>query len=143
MFSSNDLNVKLVYMGFGGLIAIIGMLLLVAAKNDKFDTIQCRRLEIVDTAGEAMVILGIDEGGAGLVEAFGKDGKSGARLYVHGYGGGVFVWDKGGESAAWLCTREHGGLVDVRGKGEGRVAMTINEYGNGTVTTWDKNGYKQ
>lgn len=30
------------------------------------------------------------------------------------------------------------------GKGHetSRVAIEINEYGNGTVSTWDKNGYR-
>ena len=46
MFSSKDLKVKLVYIGVGGIIAIIGMffaigmLSSVRAQNDKFDTIQ-------------------------------------------------------------------------------------------------------
>ncbi len=57
MFSGKDLKVKLVYMGFGGMIAIIGMLFAigmlssVTAQNDKFDTIQCSRLEVVDADG--------------------------------------------------------------------------------------------
>ena len=52
MFSNRDLKVKLVYMGFGGIIAIIGMFFAIgmlscaAVQKDKFDTIQCSRLEI-------------------------------------------------------------------------------------------------
>ena len=66
MFSNRDLKVKLVYMGFGGMIAIIGtlfaigMLSCIAVQKDKFDAIQCSRLEIVDAAGEAMVVLSYD-----------------------------------------------------------------------------------
>ena len=39
---------------------------------------------------------------------------------------------------------EHGGNVYVYGKGDdtSRVAMDVNEYGNGAVSTWDKNGYR-
>ena len=36
-----------------------------------------------------------------------------------------------------------GGQVQVFGKGEGKVVMGIDEYGNGGVNTWDKNGYRQ
>ena len=40
---------------------------------------------------------------------------------------------------------EHGGQVDVFGKVDNktRVVVGINEYGNGAVSTWDKNGYRQ
>ena len=101
MFSSKNLKVKLVYMGFGGMVAIIGMLFAigmlssVTAQRDKFDTIQCRRLEVVDAAGKPMVI---------------------------------------------LATNEDGGAVQVNGKGEGKAVMSINEDGDGAVSTWDKNG---
>lgn len=54
MFSNRDLKVKLVYMGFGGMIAIIGTLFAIgrlscaAVQKDRFDTIQCSRLEILN-----------------------------------------------------------------------------------------------
>ena len=67
-----------------------------------------------------MGTLGIGEHG-GYVDAVGKDGKSRAAL-------GVI---------------EHGGFVQVKGKGEGVALMSINEYGNGTVFTRDKNGNPQ
>ncbi len=64
MFSSNDLKVKLVYMGFGGMIAIIGMLfafgMLSAVAAKKFDTIQCSRLEVVNALGKPVVVLSGD-----------------------------------------------------------------------------------
>ena len=43
-----------------------------------------------------------------------------------------------------LSVNEHGGRVSVRGKGnnETRAVMGFNEYGNGGVSTWDKNGYR-
>ena len=60
-------------MGFGGMIAIIGMLFAfgmlssVMAQNNKFDTIQCSRLKVVDADGEARVILAFRElGGVSL-----------------------------------------------------------------------------
>ena len=44
---------------------------------------------------------------------------------------------------ALLSVTEHGGHVQVMGNGEAAAAMAINEYGNGAVSTWDKNGYRQ
>ena len=46
--------------------------------------------------------------------------------------------------AVRLGDTEHGGRVDVFNKqGENRAVMSVNEYGNGAVSTWDKNGYRQ
>ena len=46
--------------------------------------------------------------------------------------------------AVKLGDTEHGGRVDVYNKqGENRAVMSVNEYGNGAVSTWDKNGYRQ
>ncbi len=45
--------------------------------------------------------------------------------------------------AVKLGTTEHGGRIDVFNKqGKNRAAMSVNEYGNGAVSTWDKNGYR-
>ena len=46
--------------------------------------------------------------------------------------------------AVRLGDTEYGGRVDVFNKqGENRAVMSVNEYGNGAVSTWDKNGYRQ
>ena len=43
-----------------------------------------------------------------------------------------------------LGDTEYGGRVDVFNKrGENRAVMSVNKYGNGAVSTWDKNGYRQ
>lgn len=44
-----------------------------------------------------------------------------------------------------LSVNENGGMLDVLGKAKdkSRVTVEINEYGNGAVSTWDKNGYRQ
>ena len=128
MFSSKDLKVKLVYMGFGGMIAIIGMLFAigmlssVTAQNDKFDTIQCSRLEVVDADGKVRVVLQYYPF-LGYVTTYGKDGLPQLML-------GTDI-------------EEHGGYVQVKAKGKGAAVMGINEYGNGAVSSWDKNGYRQ
>lgn len=55
----------------------------------------------------------------------------------------VAAYGKDGKSAAALRIGELGGKVGVTGKGEGKAAMGINVYGNGAVSTYDKNGYLQ
>lgn len=159
MSSGKDLKIKLVYMGFGGMIAIIGMsfavgmLSSVTAQNDKFDTIQCSRLEVVDEKGNSMVALGVTEyggrvvvmdkdrksgvtlgireygsgGGSGSVRVYGNDGKSKVRL--DGYNdGSVVVRGKYGETSIWV--NAHGGSVDIRGKdGKLKAVLAVTEHG--------------
>ena len=46
--------------------------------------------------------------------------------------------------AAEMEVTEHGGRIDVfNNQGENRAVMSVNEYGNGAVSTWDKQGYRQ
>ena len=116
---------KFGYMAFGGALVFLGMLGAMmsplTAEKDKFGEIECTRLTVVDPkTGKSGVIISSGEDG-GVVSAYGKDGKSWAALGVN----------------------EHGGLVYVKGKGDGKAGMSINEYGNGTVFTSDKNGYRQ
>ena len=62
------------------------------------------------------------------------------------YGGipSVNVYGRDEKSNASMTTTEHGGRVDVFNKqGEPRAGMGVNEYGNGAVSTWDRNGYRQ
>ncbi len=49
-----------------------------------------------------------------------------------------------GLPAVKLGDTEYGGRVNVLNKqGENRAVMSVNEFGNGAVSTWDKNGYRQ
>lgn len=95
------------------------------------------------------VRLAVDQLG-GFVKAwtFDKDGKPGAKaeLTTTEHGGNVSVWSAKGTVLipGELGVNEHGGYVHVQGTRErGKVKMGINEYGNGAVSTWDKNGYRQ
>lgn len=49
-----------------------------------------------------------------------------------------------GMPAVRLSVDNDGGRVGVFGKGNNgvRVGIGVNEYGNGAVTTWGKNGYR-
>ena len=100
------------------------------------------KLETYSSDMLGTVHLYCDEDG-GFVKASGKDGKSEARLGIDEHGGSVYTFDKAGKLRASLSITEHGGHVQVKGKGEGAAVMSINEYGNGGVSTWDKNGYRQ
>ena len=90
-------------MGFGGMIAIIGMLYAfgmlssVMAQNNKFDTFQCSRLDIVDADGKVGMVLGINDHG-GRVDVYGKDGKSNASLKIDDDDGVVNTFDEFGNS---------------------------------------------
>ena len=60
-------------------------------------------------------------------------------------GGFVEVFgDKGHKSKVSIGVENHGGRVAVRGyKRKGEAVIGITQYGNGAVTTWDKNGNRQ
>ena len=77
------------------------------------------------------------------MSVYGKDEKSGVLVSTGEHGGAISVHGRDGKSQAALSVSEHGGHVQVNGKSEGVAVMSINEYGNGGVSTWDKNGYRQ
>lgn len=111
--------------------------------------------------------MNVDEHG-GRMEVSGKVGVT--SMHTHERGSGVLVYGEGRENtlasigatefgkqgfvAVWGDTEndgramirinEHGGRVDVWGRGDsqGQVGIGVNEYGNGTVSTWDTNGYR-
>ena len=190
MSTLQNWKTKLAYIGFGSffgcLCTIIGMLASpVTAQRDKFDTIQCSRLEVVDAKGKVKVSLsrrgvlvygngwintwlGAHED-RGFVNVYGGDnGKlgvglsaydDGGRVNVYGRkdrmtyvqieadesGGIVYVSSKDSLIGVGLGADDHGGRVYVSGNADskGRAMIGINKYGNGAVSTWDKNGYRQ
>ena len=92
--------------------------------------------------GKSKAELRIDRNG-GRVVTTGNDGKSAAQLGIDEDGGQVVTTGTDGKSHAGLGIDKHGGFVQLNGKGQGAVAIGINEYGNGAVSTSDKNGYRQ
>ena len=101
--------------------------------------------------GGAVTIYGKDEDSygrvsisehGGHVSIHGKDGNSRANMGIVEHGGYVSVDGKDRKSRVDVGISEHGGQVFAYGKGESQVAIAINEYGNGAVSTWDKNGYR-
>lgn len=117
--------------------------------------------------GESKALLRIDEHG-GRVQVDGKDGKSAASFGINERGGQFIILSKDSELVLGLDADEHGGrvvvyedavqgknpkatlgisehgeILGVTGKGGGAAAVSINQYGNGAISTWDKNGYRQ
>ena len=96
----------------------------VTEKKDRFDTIQCSRLEVVDAQGVLRVVLGDSEQG-GFVTVADNDGKLRASVYSDECGGRVTVFGREGKSGAVLRSDEHGGRVDVVGKNGVLMSMKM------------------
>ena len=77
----------------------------------------------------------------GTITVNGVNGE--VKMNVNEHGGYVLARSKD-KGFAQISVDEHGGSVSVFGKGDktSRAVMSVNEYGNGAVSTWDKNGYR-
>ena len=80
----------------------------------------------------------------GRLYVFGGDGKIRASMGTVKHGGEVRVTDKHEKKGAKMGVDEHGGMVAVSGKAgrDSKAVMGVNEYGDGALSTWDKNGYR-
>ena len=89
----------------------------------------------------SLVGIGVNKHGGGF-GVYGKDGGA-VQIDVNEHGGRVGVLGKG-ERGAKMNVDEYGGTVSVYGRGNdySRAVMGVNEYGNGAVSAWDKNGYR-
>ncbi len=96
-----------------------------------------RGIRLTDSNKESLRLKG------GRVDVYDKDIKAHASLHVDDHGGRVIAFGKDWRSHAVLSISEYGGRVEVNSKGDGTAVMGINEFGNGAVSTWDKNGYRQ
>ena len=150
----------------GGIIGSLLTALLVSpvtAQKDKFDSIQCSKLEVVDANGVARVILstnmvdgfgenitacviGDEDRGRVAVYGKGKDfsSKGSASLGVNNRGGVVVAAskDKGAlpRRLVRLSIEEQGGSVEVDGKdGESSVLLYIDENG-GRIAAYGEDG---
>ena len=59
-------------------------------------------------------------------------------------GGLVSVYGKSMKGSAQLTANEYGGLLNIFSKtdNKARILIGITERGNGSINTWDKNGYR-
>ena len=100
-------------------------------------------LFIRDKDGKSAIELSTGTEG-GRVDVHGKDGEPAISLIPYDFGGNVLVRNNNnGKVSVAMTTDASGGRVDVFNKqGKNRAVMSVNEYGNGAVFTWDKNGYR-
>ena len=133
--------------------------------DGNFNKITCTELEVVrpdrtsaalifaNENGGFIIVIGADGKLAagigvgthgGTVDVYGKNTEARATMGVNKHGGILGVYSKNADARASMDVNEHGGRVGVFGSNscESRAAITINEYGNGAVSTWDKNGYR-
>ena len=127
------------------------------SRSDDFGKITCTGLTVVHPeSGEKRITLspflglrildlGVGSGLSGGLKVVDTKGKIVAAIFSGEHGGVVGVYDNKGQAVVGIDSGEHGGLVEVYGRGDskGQAVMGVNEYGNGTVRTWDKNGYRQ
>ena len=136
-------------MGLGAVMMLIGLAVgtivsppLVAQRNGVFGDIKCTGLTVVDKQGNVAVALDTDDAN-GSVLVFGKDGGA-AAMNINADGGSVAVYNNQGTTCVLVSVNEDGGFVSViNNQGKPRAAMGVTEYGDGVVSTWDKNGYRQ
>lgn len=123
------------------------------------------RIDVFNKQGESQATMGINEY-SGEFRIYGKNGKTTAYMGTIEDGGHVVVCNNQGKTRAAMGTIPHGGSFTTFGKGgklgavmsdseyggkigvfnnqgKNRAVMSVNEYGNGAVSTWDKNGYRQ
>lgn len=141
------------------------------SESENFGKITCSELRVVNAAGQTRALINYDEYG-GDFQVFGKDyarrGSSyvamgidpdgrglfavssvevpvGVTIGVDDNGGRVSVWGDDKSGSATIQVDAYGGRFNAYGKGsnKGQAAIGVNEYGNGAVSTWDKNGYRQ
>ena len=156
---------KLGYMALGAGILALGIIIgqwgtpdIEAQSNGVFDKIICREIGVIDKDGEMTILvqdgavsvygknggsanISTDEHG-GVVVVGGKDGGI-VGMSITEHGGSVLVSSKNGGGTK-MSTDEHGGRIEVfNNQRNTQAAMGVNAFGNGAVTTWDRNGYRQ
>lgn len=103
----------------------------------------------VDVVRNQKVVVSLTDAGGtkslgGFITVEGRNPTEGVSVGLSFKGMSVDVYGgEDGKSTASLVGGKHGGRVEVSGKGKGAAVMAINENGNGAVSTWDKNGYRQ
>ena len=118
-------------------------------KDAEFGTIRCRKIQLVDSDGIINGNMFIHEYGVSL-GLFNDNAKRSVSIGVHNeYGPSIGLYDDygdGGENTLLLGSNKYGGNIMLFGKGNNdlslppRAIIKVNEYGNGAVSIWDKNG---
>ena len=154
----SDMDTKSgLYAIIGGIVgavltmAVCSVMPLGAQNGDAtFGTITCTELVVRDAEGNrGMWLTSHEHGGVVAVGSVMLDGIG--FIGVQGEEGNVMLTDtqfhmlgKEGVNVV-LTTTKHGGRVSVGGKGnygasEAKAAMSVNKYGDGRVSTWNRKG---
>ena len=161
------LSNKLSYIALGGLLMLIGMLASsvfmpsLFAQRDKFGDIECTSLK-VDHGSDRYLYLQ-----PGLIRIFDDtlerylalnpdtiaiNSKSWKVIITSGpfLDNQIMIYQKDYEKNSnnidirtKIGVDKNGGYVSTHGRSKGTATMGINKYGNGDVSTYDKNGYRQ
>ena len=114
------------------------------------------------TTGDGAAKMNINEFGAGELSAVSAGGMAQMRAGGEGgvveildrrglimmdfseYGGRIVAGGRDNSGLAQMGVAKGGGWISVSGVGdsEAKAVMSVNEYGNGAVSTWDTNGYR-
>ena len=88
--------------------------------------------------GEKKAIMQVGEGNSGVFLQHGESHNRRATMIV-GLGGSLVNL----EGVAVMGAHDDGASIEVLGKDDKvKASMSVNEYGNGSINTWDKNGYR-
>lgn len=142
-----QLKQKLAYIALGGALVIVGQLLpsMMApraiaqgkAKSAEFETVICRRLQVVDSNGEVRVGMEVDNKG-GKIGVADKNGEPRAAILASPDSGKISVW--GNNGSAGMDVLASGGAVVVTGKDRNPSAgLSVGYYG-GQVSVYSNDG---
>ena len=113
-------------------------------KSGEFDTVVARSIYLLNDAGDAVVTLGANDDGDGVVYTMSAKGPLLVTLGLTVGGGSVTTYQPNGKALVELGTSDNGGLVYAFNKtGESIAQMGADEYGNGVVGAYNRKGIGQ
>lgn len=143
---------KFLYTLLGAGIMAVGMTInqvitptIEAQNNGVFDKIFCRELEVVDAAGNRMIVLGSEAMGNAVV-VMDKQGSPAVTLKHTREGNAVVVYDEGGAPAATLGSTSESNVVIVTDRRTGNPAVRLgatNGGGSLVAVAWWRYRIKQ
>ena len=143
--------------------ALCGMLSLAATDDNRVhDVLKARRLEVVNAAGDLVVVMTSDEAGgvlginnnAGQLMAIMTSDKDGGKLVINNNagqpmagmgsdeaGGRLLVWNNAGQPMVGMVSGEDGGSLSVLNNAGGAVVQAhADDYGHGYIGVFDRKG---
>ena len=101
------------------------------------------QLKIGEKTGTQIIAAMAASDNGGVITVGDKETKRSVTLAIVGDGGMLSVAGKDGGRVD-IAVDKYGGRIGIFGKGgnKERAGIGVNEYGNGTIGLWDKNGYR-